>query len=520
MYRVLLADDENTIVEGLAVIIDWQGMGCEIVGLAYNGEQLIQLALEEDPDIIITDIRMPHCDGLEAIQSLRQHGISVKIIVMSGYSEFEYAKKAMELDVKHYVLKPLEEEELLSSVHTVLSELKTEHQLQDERNAFRTERILQELSQVKLSETEALTLLQDLGIHDSMCQFVGVLVHRSGPPNSPASAWTSFVQQQPQLARTKGINMYPFPGIDHELGLLLTVHPSLSEADVEEAMHHLRHGLEERTNITVTISFGSLVAAPHLLQQSFSEARYALGYRLIHGRDTVIGPDLVHGDEEEDPLLFIEETEAISEAVDTLNETLLQESIKRLYDRLLHDTRVRPIHLQVQSLQIILTVMQGMTQGQIELLNHQHGFNLLSMDEISRFSNIASLQSHVIAMCTAAISLRRKYLISQQKDITEEIKKYIRTNYAEPITLVTAAETFYLNPNYISQLFKKKTGKTFLDYLTHVRISKAKELLLSTELMVYEICISVGYRDTKHFSRIFEKSVGCKPSKYKLGLKK
>jgi two-component system response regulator YesN len=139
MYKVMLIDDQKRIIRGLKDIIDWEKMNCTIVGEAYNGEAGIDTVVETCPDIIITDIRMPKMDGLQMITELKKKGYEAEYIILSGYSEFEFAKKGMSLGVSFYILKPVEEKELEECVLKICNKLSEQQQRKNDISKFKIE---------------------------------------------------------------------------------------------------------------------------------------------------------------------------------------------------------------------------------------------------------------------------------------------------------------------------------------------------------------------------------------------
>ena len=153
-------------------------------------------------------------------------------------------------------------------------------------------------------------------------------------------------------------------------------------------------------------------------------------------------------------------------------------------------------------------------------MNQYLGKNLFSLDNISRFYTIEQLENWIINTLTSVRELLLKEGLCEKKDIIAEVKEYIASNYTKDISMVEAAELFYVNPYYLSHLFKKKTGVTFQSYLTNLRIERAKKLLEDTDMKIYEICEFSGYSNNNHFIKIFTKIVGIKPSEYRKKMKR
>lgn len=152
-------------------------------------------------------------------------------------------------------------------------------------------------------------------------------------------------------------------------------------------------------------------------------------------------------------------------------------------------------------------------------LNEYLGRNILSLESISKFQTIEQLKNWIINTLKSMNELMLKETMPEKKDVIEEAKEYMNRNFTREISLNDISERFFINPYYFSQLFKKKTGETYQSYLTSLRISRAKKLLEETDLKIYEVCSMVGYSDTNHFNKVFERIAGIKPSEYKKNLR-
>ena len=170
--------------------------------------------------------------------------------------------------------------------------------------------------------------------------------------------------------------------------------------------------------------------------------------------------------------------------------------------------------LQIFTVSLILCGIRQMPSLQYQL-NEFLGRNILSLENVSKFQSIEQMQNWIINVLFGMFDLKLKEKMLERKDVIEEIREYITKNFDKEISLKDISERFFINPSYFSQAFKKKTGETYQNYVTNLRIARAKKLLEETDLKVYEVSEMVGYPDTKHFSRVFEKVAGMKPTEYK-----
>ncbi|MBB6694843.1 helix-turn-helix domain-containing protein [Cohnella xylanilytica] len=173
-----------------------------------------------------------------------------------------------------------------------------------------------------------------------------------------------------------------------------------------------------------------------------------------------------------------------------------------------------PAELQLQCLTILLSSARTLSFEQLQQ-NDFLGRHILTLEGISRFRTLDSLENWMIQVMRGILAFKREHRIPKKKNLIAEVKEYVSKHYQESITLADLAARFYLSPIYLSQLFKQRTGDTYLNYVVQVRIDRAKELLENTDLKVYEICQKVGYSDTQHFARLFERLTGSKPSEYR-----
>lgn len=375
--KLVIADDELDIVLGLQKIIGKYLPACEIVGTATNGVDGARVVRERNPDIVMTDIRMPQSDGLEMIGRLKDEGCQAKFIILSGYAEFEYAKKAIELGVKFFINKPVEEEELQSCVHKVMEEIERERKQTKQFN----ELMLKEIAEGGY----------DSKVHDHF------LVHTLSFPLTQHR----FVAALAELEETA--DLAAIEPISEILGTEMAVYSHVQIFRYEER------------------SLGIIAADRDQVASSLAEA--------------------------------------------------LQRARERSENRL----------------KIKLTVAVGGEYDSMHGIRH-------------------SVREALEALRSA---------IPKKRDLIAEVKGYMAEHYGENITLAELAGRFFINPNYLGQLFKEKTGDTYLSVLLNIRMNKAKELLEKSDLKVYEICRTVGYADTGYFSKLFERMVGCTPSEYR-----
>ncbi|SDE02685.1 two-component system, response regulator YesN [Paenibacillus sp. UNCCL117] len=437
MYKVMLVDDEKWILDGLSVMIDWARFGFDVCARARNGREALEAAARWQPELIVTDIRMPNMDGLEMIRQWSALQPSTRFIILSGYSEFSYARQAMQLGVRHYVLKPIEETSLEASLAEVAQEI----------GALR-----EEASELSLLRRQAQIYLR---------------LQRENMLRDWAHAGASDEELMASLAELEII--FPYDSCC-ALALEKEDRSSWSDAEVE----------------AVCALWGEIVAPPSAAYAfRFMEAE--LGVMSSFARQALESGESLEGTGKPDRPGA---TAAASR----------REKAKSGAER-------------------AAELQEWTSMLRVQLLS-RHGVAC----RIGTGRAVARMQEMPDSFAAARTALGRPALnegpASGQQDVhrrtlVDEITAYIDQHYEQELTLANIAERFFIHAHYLSPLFRKKTGVTFLHYLTAVRMEHAKRHLLATDLKVYEISRLVGYEDSKYFSKIFERTVGLKPSEYK-----
>lgn len=264
----------------------------------------------------------------------------------------------------------------------------------------------------------------------------------------------------------------------------------------------------------MTIGVGEIYPEITGISKSFEEARYALNYQIIKGKNRVIIYDEVANAPTSRANIDNEDIRCLEAGIENANIENCNTTIDNILHKLVGTPGIRLPDIQLQCLNILMAGIRKIGPMPIQI-NEQLGKNLLSLEGISRFQTLDQLKQWLLQVIQSIIELKTLHNNPVKKDLITDVKEYISQNFAQNLTLAVLANRFFINPFYLSQLFKEKTGETYLSYVMKVRINKAKELLETTNLKMAEVCELVGYTDTKYFSKLFEKLAGCKPSEYK-----
>lgn len=509
MYRLMIADDETHIREGLAALIDWHEAGFEIVAMASDGEEALDLAKREKPDLILLDIRMPRLDGIAFLTTLREQGSNAHCIVLSGFAEFEYAQKATALQVDAYLLKPVDEDELAKAVTKVRERLEEEGRLRilkdslDDRgytlNAIFTGAISDPLV---IHER-----LEALGLCLPSWQVLLVLPQTNGDPATSRRLARLLEDNQEKLA-LKGVctrepwvcafsvNVYRR---GHNLKLL---YASLAQILGKEGLRF-------------QAAIGPVVDRCEDIKHSWDSAWKILSRHFFLNPDSIAWEEPFGYDREALPDGFNPDTndlaEKIAYAISVHNcdiATRFIENAARWMCREGHDEgRIRKEFGLIASLagdRLVSLSDPGGTKrgGLVDLLS-----GMLEQGDI--YSLARFLSRRLPGLMSDDNPIDTTSLISRMKEIIER-------NYADNLKLESLADVFRYNSAYLGKLFKSQVGISFKTYLDQVRIQRAKELL-EQGYRVYQVAEQVGFTYVDYFHAKFKKYTGLSPSAWRGG---
>lgn len=529
MIRIVIADDEKIIREGLKHLLNWGEINAEIIGAASDGKEAFELCMNLKPELLITDIRMPEMDGLELIRRLREEGLPVRCIILSGYQEFEYAKKALEFGAVRYLIKPIEEEELKKLVIAVwenvnnesiekarISELKIKL---NETEAYQRNLWLQTyVSGEERDRKRAAEKLKDYGFSrmPALCQcFIAEL--------EVDSCGKNFNHEDRELIRFAAANIidelvgkcgqgYVFYTSDTEIACIKAGKQEKDATD--RLLRDILGSLKNFLGIQSTIGLGAVYHNEDAAFKSYREAKSALKYKLLMGKGGVIRYSEVSSSINKKSFtspLNIERKLVNSVICSDLEG--LHIAVEELFSCFRPETGITPEAVLEECKEVLMLIKKS-----AEDIGVEYG-GLLEKDEMNGFFNsiagITELKNEYLKLLESIAKEVARNNLSGAKAVIAQIKEYIDLNYAEQITLNTISERFYINSAYVSRLFKKELSENFIDYLTSRRMEEAKKLLLGTSLKIYEISERIGYSNPKYFSQVFEKAEGIGPREFR-----
>lgn len=518
MYRVLLVDDEIFVRKGLRNLIDWEALGYDICDEAGNGQEAIEKIELLKPDLVIADIRMPVLDGLELIRKITEEGVySPTFIIVSGYHDFQYAQRALRYGVHDYILKPIDEAELESTLKTLSGTLGLKKLTTIAGDSLVTDSIVETLVQGQFSEADNGALCAALQMPE-FSSFDYVLAELHAGTQSTQSAGTEW-QAKELAAAAQSVSANPnskipvYEQASGLFGLLIDRQSFLSpELGIESSYNSLHAAIARSSGRPVTLYIGNTVERLQEMCISYRSANEAMSYKYAEHGSSVIYANQVQGT----PLYYFDvDSELYGRLLERLEENnaeLYEQDIELLFRQFV-EKRFAPnavantITRFVIGIINIIRKMEGDEKGLSKLpfiMNWQSSY--------SRLQDLKGLFTDFLREAAVYLAELRN---EQSKGGIERIKKYIEANYTENISLKSIAGKFYMNSVYLGQLFRKTYGIYFNDFLLQIRIGEAKKLLRQTDFRIYEIAEKVGFQNADYFVTQFEKLEKVTPTDYR-----
>lgn len=530
--KVFLVEDEVIIRSGVKKSINWEQEGYEFVGEASDGELAYPMILKEKPDILITDIRMPFMDGLELSRLVKKELPDIKILILSGYDEFEYAKKAIKIGVTEYLLKPISAAKLTEVLNAVAETIRQEN---EEKNLLETYfaemrenterdkmRLFEKLLMGDLSMGEILEAGERFGMNlGASCYKIVLFKILANLENHVYAEQMVDACSAVEQAASMMEGVYVFQrGVEGWAFLLTAQDEKSMEESAKILYQNLKQAMKNYTQLEYFGGIGSTVPRIRSLKQSFREADRAFAARFVEEANQIISQKEFEKSQMEEGLKM-QGVVQIGKSREMLQKFLsngTREEVKafsdayisRIEEENIRSTMVRQ-YVVIDVCIVILSFCERISSAN---RLQEEAEELQKM--MQKIHSLSEIKKYVVRLLNEAIELRDAESGRRYSDLIAAAKKEIENHYmTEEISLNTVAISVGMSPSYFSSIFSKEAGKTFVEYLTEVRIEKAKEFLMCSSMKTSEIGYEVGYKDPHYFSYIFKKVQGCSPKEYR-----
>ena len=525
-YTVLLVDDEEEVFQVIMKKLDWESMGFSIAGYARNGVEALEMAEELQPDVVMTDIKMPYMDGLTLSRKLKELYRTVKIIIFSGFDEFEYAKEAIQIEVEEYILKPIDAGNLKEVFGRIRE--KIDREMDEKRNVDKLREyymeslpILQEnfytsLIDGRIPEGKVDKYLSNYQIGLTGPYYVVSILHVSTsdiPQNmNPFLLGVSvkkLAEEHMEEEWKSRILMY--------LGDILVITQLEAQEQITEFTDFMDQFCRLAKHVceaTVTAGIGYVCDNLLDIRLSWQGARSAVSYRVIYGNARAINiaeiDPMKNGDERWEE----QEIQKILKRIRMGSREELETEISHCIRRFVQNGTTMQKY-QIFIMGLLTEIFRFCNNNQLDSTEF-YGEKGETFERCMQMESPEELEHWLLKICEKLQKTVQQERQASTKSFVSRAVEYVQEHYSDRnITVESVCRELGVSAAYFSTIFKKETGKTFISFLTDYRMEKAVELLMTTSDKTYIIAEKVGYADPNYFSYAFKKQYSMSPSKYR-----
>ena len=542
MLKIFLAEDEVVVRETIKRMIPWEELGFELVGEAADGEMALPLLLRQQPDLLITDIKMPFMDGLTLARLAKKEIPGLKVVILSGYDDFNYAKQAIGIGVEDYLLKPITKNALIERLSEIRSRYEHEKTQKEYYEKFQREMQAYEKNSSRdffealvggsMDMMEVYKRAEKLGL-DIVAEAYNVLIFTmncdedfSGQRDE-YSSWEAESLELLENFFAGHSSAMLFRSNIFSYGVLLKGQRETIEENTRACVDEIRKILSRQDGRREWfLAVGQSVERLSQIQKSYHTASRAFSQRYLYDENILYYDEMEtmehpggQAETEDNAYLQKVDVNALNPAI--LQKFLsngLQEETENFVKDYFYAIGQEPMESLVFRNYVILNVRFSVISFIKGLGCDTNEMESADTEEVLAESgkNMESAIAYAKKMISQAIEIRDQNSGNKNRSILKTAVDFIDSHYMdEEISLNTVANVANVSSNHLSALFSQNMGQTFIEYLTTLRMNKAKELLRCTGMRSSEIAGEIGYKDAHYFSYLFKKTQGMTPSDYR-----
>lgn len=509
MLKVLFVDDEPYMLEGLRDMLDWPAFGFRICGEASNGVDALEIMRMCNPDLVITDIRMPVMDGLELIrQSVELLHSRAKFIILSGYSDFQYAQTAMLYSVSDYLLKPLDDDEFQKCAAKLAVEIKEERKNEldiNRRLAFLSNQIIRRIlnGEKKESVLKKADLLLSLNSENEIrCLLIDT-----------HNEYRKHIEAVRKVIEALLDPHYPFCLFEDSKGRLgiIISNNMFFYPIITDFCENLAEMIQQRIKTTLHISLSDPVNGSAEIPEAYRQCCFTLQTGALYSERMLIPYSEIR-ESDKNCELKMYSYEKLLEYIQSQDDGGITKEIRILINDFYRNiTPYESIRMNMKTFELDLSkLLCGSDSGMEEFRERLASFNK-ALEQL----DLSNMEVQLLDLCKTAANIAVKQKQANKKDIIYCIREYVREHYMENVTIRKLARRFYTNPAYLGQLYRKTTGSSLNEHIHLIRIQEAKKLLKTTDMKISSVAQTVGYNDAEYFANKFKAFTNQLPSEFK-----
>lgn len=511
MYKLLIADDESMIREGIRSLLDWESLGYEIIGDASNGDEAYALITCEQPDLVLLDIRMPGMSGLDVVRKARENGFHGKVIILSGYADFSYAQQAIRYGVLSYLTKPIDEDELQQLATGIREQLDRDTAVQNTSAHYREKAYDKIIHDILSGDADYSRLnLAELHMDTDAYQ---VVICETYDRQAKASGYRFS-----DLLRVTNQDRNSFDNIAIDAQEIFLLKGSFARKKFKEFLERFQQEMQPQKDSpldSLFLAYGRPVTSLAGVPSSYRDASRLISRRFFcaQGQHT-IGYESLPELENCAPIiseaLLEDYAGRLFDALSSFNRPASAEILEELKERLYNASDT------IHSIRLFFADLYLQLKERMNTLYSDAAIPFPGNGDIIRMISDKNFLYEIILYLTGQFEMIMSSIGHASRDsVLDDVIYYIEHHYMRNITLESIAPLFGYNSSYLGKIFNKKAGKNFNTYLDQLRIEHSKELLLDQDRKVYEIAEKVGYRNVDYFHIKFKKYVGQTPAEFR-----
>ena len=518
-FTVILADDEPQILEGIRDSVEWETLGFRVIATALNGKELLEQTETLRPDLVISDIKMPFLDGLEVARILHENMMHIKIVLFSGWDDFEYAQLAIRYGVSEYVLKPIDFQEMQNLLKKIRGELETELEQRQNQERFAEiyqkslpllqEQFLIQLVRGSLTPEQMQRQQKNLSVSlDASC--FCVVSMKTTEENDDYLLQFSVAESINEMLQ-QVCPFRTFRYLDKIIYLLLLSAPS-EMIRIQKALNEASHISKHYNQVAFSCGIGSICEKREELPASFSQAMEALEYSVVSAEESVTS----YQDVElyENHVYTSISTEELEMAIKLEDQEKVQKEVEKLVTQL-EESHYNFNAYQSAILEIIFSIsgifrQYHMMDDEIFADAKRMTMKVLSLETGEQ------LNAWLLNYCDYIIYAIHQRKVDRNSILAQKAMEYVQQHYGNAeLSVDEVCAYLHVSTSHFSNLFRKETGMSFLAFLTKKRMDEAVRLLKTTDEKSRVIGEMVGYPEPNYFSYVFKKNMGMSPAKFR-----
>ncbi|OIJ15145.1 two-component system response regulator [Anaerobacillus alkalilacustris] len=523
--KVILADDEIQVRKGLRMKVDWKEEGFQIVDEASNGQEVLELLQNIKVDVVITDMRMPIMDGVEFAKRCHQDFPTIKVIVLSGYSDFDYVRSSMKEGVRDYLLKPVAPDELNDALRRIRKEIEDERRkqgelakmsqfvyshLQEVQEQYLLHLVKDELLQLNLVKDRLRQLhLDNFANENVKVQFLTVEIREdNNNPNRLKELWQPFQMFCREIAKEhRGTYSFYNPSYANMVHFVQLIDLDL-ENDISNLVKKVQQNAKRFFSLETVIGIGSIVNGLIEFRTGYISSLLSWSQSQLGSHSQVIDQAVTR----EEGFNFSPDFERrLTNSIENVDFKMFKESLNTVLGE---GDNQSVLSFSFVANRVLFLLGSLAKKYDIETNDIQKTI-WNCQQSIWELCSQSKVIKYLVQLAQLIIEKVRMTRFSSGKVLMDSIRHYLDEHYGSEISLSLLSELFHINSAYLSETFKNHVGQNFSDYLVNLRMEKAKQFLKDKHLKIIDVANLVGFSNSGYFSTVFKKHFGQTPVEYR-----